>query len=120
MVATRAKDGYVFRAARGGRLRPNNVLAIFIKRIIKPLARNFPTCEGDIGFEDGTLHSFRHYFCSQATIAGSADGEIKAWLGHADSKMVDHYRHLRAEDGQRRMSQIEFLARATKRSRDVS
>jgi hypothetical protein len=34
--------------------------------------------------------------------------------------MVDHYRHLRAEDGQRRMSQIEFLASATSRARSAS
>jgi integrase len=116
--AKRAKDGYVFRAVRGGRLRPNNVLADFKKKIIKPLAKNFPTCDGDIGFEQGTLHSFRHYFCTQTTIGRAAEGEIKAWLGHADSKMVDHYRHLRVEDGQRRMSQIEFLASATSRSSD--
>jgi hypothetical protein len=31
------------------------------------------------------------------------------WLGHRDSKMVAHYRHLRDEDSQRKMQQIDFL-----------
>jgi integrase len=37
-----------------------------------------------------------------------SEGEIKEWLGHADSKMVEHYRHLRNEDAQRKMEQIDF------------
>jgi len=32
-----------------------------------------------------------------------------AWVGHRDSKMVTHYRHLRDEDGQRKMKQINFF-----------
>jgi len=32
-----------------------------------------------------------------------------AWVGHRDSKMVAHYRHLSADDAQRKMQQILFL-----------
>ena len=42
-------------------------------------------------------------------MGGASEGEIKEWLGHADSKMVEHYRHLRDEDAQRKMRQIDFL-----------
>jgi integrase len=41
----------------------------------------------------------------------ASEGEIKEWLGHADSKMVEHYRHLRSEDAQRKMQQVDFLGR---------
>jgi integrase len=65
----------------------------------------------DIGFEHGRLHSFRHFFCSQCFVSGASEGEIKEWLGHADSKMVEHYRHLRSEDAQRKMQQVDFFGR---------
>ena len=35
---------------------------------------------------------------------------IGVMLGHADSKMVEHYRHLRNEDAERKMEQIDFMA----------
>ncbi|WP_425614245.1 tyrosine-type recombinase/integrase [Anatilimnocola sp. NA78] len=69
-----------------------------------------------IGFEHSRLHSFRHYFCSQCFPGGASKGEIKEWLGHAHSKMVEHYRHLRGEDAQRKMSQIRFLDRVESRT----
>jgi integrase len=107
----RGSDGRVFHAPRGGRLRPNNVLHAFIDEVIQPLAEQFPTPAGEIGFEHGRLHSFRHYFCSQAFLGGASEGEIREWLGHRDSKMVEHYRHLRNEDAQRKMQQIHFTGR---------
>jgi integrase len=116
----RKPDGLVFHAARGGPLRPNNVLHQFQREVINPLKKRFPTPEGEIGFEHGRLHSFRHYFCSQAFLGGASEGEIKEWLGHADSKMVEHYRHLRDEDAQRKMEQIEFMDREDDRSSDVA
>lgn len=105
----RNADGYVFRAALGGRIRTRNILQLFIERVIEPLTARFSTAEGEIGFEHGRLHSFRHFFCSQAFLGGASEGEIKEWLGHADSKMVEHYRHLRGDDAQRKMGKINFL-----------
>ena len=109
---SRKPDGRVLHADRGGALRPNNVLHVFIRDVIEPLKEKFPAPDGEIGFEHGRLHSFRHYFCSQAFLGGASEGEIKEWLGHADSKMVEHYRHLRNEDAQRKMEQIDFMAAA--------
>lgn len=106
----RKPDGYVFHARRGGRLRPRNVLHMFIRDVIEPLKERFPTPPGEIGFEHGRLHSFRHYFCSQAFLGGASEGEIREWLGHRDSRIVELYRHLRNEDAQRKMEQIEFMA----------
>lgn len=75
----------------------------------------FNTPSGEIGFEHGRIHSFRHYFCSQCFLGGASESEIKEWLGHADSKMVEHYRHLRSKDAQRKMNRIRFLERADSR-----
>lgn len=105
----RASDGYVLHAPQGGILRPRNVLEVFIREVIVPLTKTFPTTSGDIGFEHGRLHSFRHFFCSQAFLGGASEGEIKEWLGHKEAGMVEHYRHLRNEDAQRKMAQINFL-----------
>ncbi len=106
----RHPDGYVAHALRGGRLRPRNVLQALIDNVINPLKDKFPTPPGEIGFEHGRLHSIRHFFCSQAFLGGASEGEIREWLGHADSKMVEHYRHLRSDDAQRKMAKIEFLS----------
>jgi integrase len=113
-------DGYVFHAAQGGRLRSRNVLQMFINDVIEPLKERFQAPSGDIGFEHGRLHSFRHFFCSQAFIGGASEGEIKEWLGHADSKMVEHYRHLRGEDAKRKMANIDFLVRSPDRPNDAA
>jgi integrase len=101
-------DGYVFHAPRGGQLRPRNVLDVFIREVIEPLKKRFPTPEGEIGFEDGRLPGFRHFFCSQSFLGGASEGEIREWLGHAESKIVEHYRHLRNADALRKMRQIDF------------
>lgn len=106
-------DGRVFHGARGGPLRPNNTLHMFIDQVIEPMKKQFPTPSGEIGFEHGRLHSFRHYFCSKCFLDGTSEGEIREWLGHAESKMVEHYRHLRSEDAQKKMGQIDFLGRPT-------
>lgn len=87
----RKADGRVFRAPRGGALRPNNVLHVSIRDVIEPLKKGFPTPPGEIGFEHGRLRSLRHFFCSRAFLGGASEGEIRKWLGHAESKMVEHY-----------------------------
>jgi integrase len=107
----RRAGGHVFRAARGGILRENNALRILKEQVIQPLAKKFPTVDGEIGFEHGTFHSLRHFFCSQCFLGGASEGEIREWLGHRDSKVVELYRHLRDEDAQRKMEQMDFLGR---------
>ncbi len=97
------------RLVLGGQLRPRNVLAAFIQNAITPLKDQFPTPQGEIGFEHGRLHSFRHFFVSQSFLGGASEGEIREWVGHADSKMVEHYRHLGRADAIRRMEQISFV-----------
>jgi integrase len=105
----RNPDGLIFRAQRGGRLRDRQVLKVLQNQVIEDLKSEFPTPPGEVGFADGTVHSLRHYFCSEAYRNGATDAELLAWLGHRDSKIMQRYRHLRKEDSHRRMEQISFF-----------
>src|SRR5260221_9374902 len=78
----RARDGYIFRNSRGGKLQRSCALKALIKNVIKPLADQIPTFEGEVGFIDGVLHSFRHYFCSQCVHLDMPEHLVLTWLGH--------------------------------------
>lgn len=105
----RYSDGFVFHGLKGGRLKDKTVLDIFKRVVRKPLAPEFSVPEGEIGFQHGTIHSFRHYFVSESFRQGASEAEIMDWVGHRKSAMVHHYRHLRADDSQRRMQSINFV-----------
>ena len=60
----------------------------------------------------GRLHSFRHYFCSLAAQAGTAEHTVMSWLGHSSSKMVRHYFHLHDDESRRQMKRIDVLGGA--------
>ena len=102
-------DGRLLHGPRGGKLKPDTVRSVLIREVITPLASQFPSPPGERGFADGRVHSFRHYFVSQAFLSGVGEGEIMTWVGHRDSKMVAHYRHLGNADARRKMNQIDFL-----------
>ncbi len=102
-------EGHVFLNPCGKPLRPDKVLLVFKKKVRAALINRFPTAVGEIGYADGTLHSFRHYFVSQAFLGGAFEGEIREWVGHRDSRIVERYRHLQNDDAQRKMSQLHFL-----------
>jgi integrase len=105
----RRQDGYVFHGPRGGRLKPDTVLVIFVREVIEPLQKRFPTPQGEIRFEHGRIHSFRHYFCSRAFAEGANEADVKQWLGHQDSQMVAHYRHFGDEESREKLRRINFL-----------
>ena len=61
----RHSDGVIFHGPRGGALKPDTVRSVLIRDVLTPLAKRFPKPVGEpIGFIDGRLHSYRHYFCS--------------------------------------------------------
>ncbi len=82
----RHADGRLFHGPKGGKLKPDTVRNIFVRDVIGPLKSEFPTPKGEVGFTDGRLHSFRHYFVSQAFLQGATESEIKQWVGHRDSR----------------------------------
>lgn len=103
------RDAYVFHGLRGERINSDMVRQAFVRHVITPLAKQFPTPEGERGFEHGRLHTFRHYFCSTCANNGVPEPVLMKWLGHADSKMVRHYYHLDVEESQRWIQQTNFL-----------
>ena len=77
--------------------------------MLGPLAARFPTPAGEIGFAHGGVHSFRHYFVTEAFLGGATDGEVRDWVGHRDSRIVERYRHLRDRAARRTMGRLDFL-----------
>jgi integrase len=112
---SRSNDGVVFHGPLGGRLKADTVRRILVRDVLENLKDKFPTAEGDVGFEHGRLHSFRHYFCSVAAQAGTAEHTVMSWLGHSSSKMVRHYFHLHDDESRRQMQRINFLGDASGR-----
>jgi integrase len=111
-VMTRSQDGMIFHGPLGGRVKADTVRRILIRDVLEQLKERFPKPDGAIGFEDGRLHSFRHYFCSVAAQAGTAEHIVMTWLGHSSSKMVRHYFHLYDDESRRQMQKLRFLSDA--------
>jgi integrase len=105
----RKPDGLIFHGPQGKKLCDSSVRANLVDRVIEKLKAKFPTPPGEIGFEHGRVHSIRHYFCSESFRNGATEAQLLEWLGHRDSKMVAHYRHLRADDSKRLMRGMRLL-----------
>jgi integrase len=102
-------DGYMFHGPRGGQLKPDVVRRVLIREVLRPLAKKFPSPQEEVGFSDGRLHSFRHFFCSLCANRGVPQRVVMRWLGHKESRMVEHYYHLHDEEARRQMSLIKLF-----------
>ncbi len=102
----RNKDGRVFHGPLGGKIKPDTVRRILIRDVLTPLAEQFPQDLDEPSFVDGRLHSFRHYFCSTCANAAVPERILMAWLGHRNSKMVQHYYHLHDDESKKHMARI--------------
>lgn len=103
-------DGYIFRGPRGGRLDPDSLRVFFVSDVIKPLTNRFPSNPGEVGFSNGRLHSFRHFFCSWAANQGVPERALMSWLGHSDSAMIKRYYHLHQPESRAYMDRLELAA----------
>lgn len=107
----RHPDGRIFHGPGGGKFKQDKVRRVFIRHVIEELKKEFPTPTGEIGFEHGRLHSFRHFFVTEAFRCGRSEAEIMAWVGHRDSKIVALYRHLRVDQNREQWTQLDFIGR---------
>jgi len=103
-------DGRIFHGPRGGVLKPDSVRNILIRELLRPLTQKFPTPLGaEVGFVDGRLHSFRHFFCSECACSGVSERVVMKWLGHKSSAMVHRYFHLHDRESQQQMQRLDFF-----------
>ncbi|MBA3315833.1 MAG: site-specific integrase [Planctomycetota bacterium] len=108
----RHADGHVFHSAGGARLKADRVRRALIRDAITPLLERFASSEDEIGFKDGRLRSFRHFFCSLCANSNVPERTVMLWLGHADSDMVRHYYHLHDSEARRHMSRLSLTPAA--------
>ena len=108
----RDPGAFIFTSMRGCRLDDSILRNTFIRDVIKPLSRQFPSPDAVGGFSSGRLHSFRHFFCSQMANANTPIMALQQWLGHRNSAMVMHYYHLNSADAKKLMSSIRLLPRS--------
>jgi integrase len=109
-------DAHIFHGPLGRRLKPDTVRTVLVREVLTPLAKSFPKLGDEPGFEDGRLHSFRHYFCSTCANNGVPERMVMEWLGHQNSEMVRIYYHLHDDEARRRMAALDFLGGAGGRS----
>ena len=105
----RKQDGRVFHGPLGGKLKPDTVLRVFKRDVRTPLKLRFPKTSDELGFEDGVIHSFRHYFISRCADSGVDEHKLKSWVGHTDSKLIRHYYHPDKEVALAEMQRIQFM-----------
>ncbi|MEW4529428.1 site-specific integrase [Maioricimonas sp. JC845] len=105
----RSSDGLVFHGPLGGRVKADTLRRILVRDVLTPLEGRFPSSRDEVGFKDGRLHSFRHYFCSTCANSGTPERVLMQWLGHRSSRMVRRYYHLHDDESRRQMDQIEII-----------
>ena len=104
-----SKQGKVFQHPKNVELSYQIVLDSLKKELLEGVKEQFPSADGEIGFQNGRLHSFRHFFVSECFRQGVPEDRIRDWVGHQDSRMLNRYRHLRPEDGLLHMAKLNFL-----------
>lgn len=102
-------DGLVFHGPLGGKIKADTIRNILVRDVLTPLEEKFHSEPDEIGFKDGRLHSFRHYFCSVCANSGVPEQVLMKWLGHKNSKMVRRYYHLHDQESQRQMKRVDIL-----------
>lgn len=105
----RQENGLLFGAPAGKSLTQRVAREEFTAWVIEPLKDRFPSAEGQIGFQYGRMHSFRHFFVSRAFFCGASEGDIRDWVGHGSSRIVEMYRHLRPQESQLKMESLDLL-----------
>lgn len=101
-------DGLIFHGSRGGKIKPDVVRNVLTRDVLKQVSAALPP-EQRSGLTRCRVHSFRHYFCSEAAKAGVKETLLMIWMGHRDSEMVRHYVQLHDRDSRQQINQIRFV-----------
>jgi len=110
VLLKRQRDSaFVFVGKKGGRLKPDRVRQS-LKAVLLSMKSKRSSVHGESDFDRLRPHGLRHFFVSQAFLSGASEGEIREWVGHADSRILERYRDLRNDDAQRKMASIQFFS----------
>jgi integrase len=104
----KSRDELVFHGPLGGKLKPDTIRNILKREVLSPLTGRFPASGGAKGFNDGRLHSFRHFFCSACANNRVPEALVMNWLGHQDSEMVRYYYHIHDDVSRQFMSEVKL------------
>ena len=111
MQQKKSIDSDYFLVGKNGRKRSySHTREQFERVVIKQLSEEFPTPGGELGFSNGRFHSFRHFFVSECFAASIPECDIKDWVGHSSSKIIELYRHIRSETAKANMRLGKFGA----------
>jgi integrase len=69
----------------------------------------------------GKLHTFRHYFISNALLNQTPEAMVRKWVGHVDAKVMELYTHMSDPDSQaamQRLSGAKTSLQVSKESQD--
>jgi integrase len=80
-----------------------------LKAVLKPLGLT------------GKLHTFRHYFISNALLNKTPEAMVRKWVGHVDAKVMELYTHMTDDASQaamQRLSEAKSSLQVTKESQD--
>lgn len=65
-----------------------------LKAVLKPLGLT------------GKLHTFRHYFISNALLNKTPEAMVRKWVGHVDAKVMELYTHMTDDASQAAMQRL--------------
>lgn len=105
----RHPDGRIFHGSMGGRLKPDTVRNVLVRDVLTPLRSRFGRVGSEPSFEDGRVHSFKHFFVSRCADDGVPEQVVKQWLWCGDSKMIRRYYHPDRVVAERHMNKVKFL-----------
>ena len=69
----------------------------------------------------GKLHTFRHYFISNALLNGMPEAMVRKWVGHVDAKIIKIYTHMNDEASRaamQRLAEANSKLQAKKETKD--
>jgi integrase len=68
----------------------------------------------------GKIHTFRHFFISNALLNGTPEVVVKKWVGHVDQRIIEMYSHVHDEADQAAMQRLVQANRKLQKTQEVS
>ncbi len=104
-----SRTGLLFKNPKGGKLGYCAIWESFVAHVRVPLAKKFPSKEGEKSFIDGAFHSLRHFYCSIHAQQGVSEMTMCQYLGHQSSRITRRYYHNNDQESLRLIDAVDVL-----------